>query len=104
MKEKINEVMNNVLDSFNTKSKGFSSRKLTAFVIICLYSFAHMKWALSCYKNNEYSLLPEILMIDATFILTLLGLTTWQGIKEKQLDKGSPMPPTDDKRESFTNV
>jgi hypothetical protein len=103
MKEKINEFIGKLLQSFENNKHGLSSRKLTAFVIICLYSFAHMKWAFSCYKNNEYSLLPEILMIDATFILTLLGLTTWQGIKEKQIDKGM-QPPADDKREPFTNV
>lgn len=94
MKQQINAFLSKLLQSFENNKSGLSSRKLTAFVIVAMYSFAHMKWALSCYKNNDYSLLPEILMIDASFILALLGLTTWQGIQEKKIDKKNDTPQT----------
>ena len=36
---------------------------------------------MSCYKNSDFSLLPEVLLIDFSTILALLGLTTWERLK-----------------------
>ena len=102
MKEQINIFFTKLLHSFDNTKEGLSARKLTAFAVVFVYVFSQMKWVMSCFKNNDYALLPEISMINVTFILALLGLTTWQGIKEKQLDKGPKPQP--DIREPFTNT
>lgn len=74
-------IIDNLLNSLSTNELGWSARKLTAFVIMILVIIAHIKWIMSCYKTSDFSLLPEILIIDFSTILTLLGLTTWERLK-----------------------
>ena len=70
-------ILNKLISSLDTHTKGFSARKLTAFgVMICVIA-AHIKWL----SLADFSLLGEILMIDYAFVAALLGMTTYQNIK-----------------------
>ena len=60
--------------------KGLSARKITAFVVTLLIVYTHYKWLKSCYTNNHFDLLPQVLLIDFSALLCLLGLTTWERI------------------------
>jgi hypothetical protein len=81
MKDILKFIVDNLLNSFSTNDIGWSARKLTAFIITLLVIVAHVKWIMSCYKNSDFSLLPEVLLIDFSTILALLGLTTWERLK-----------------------
>jgi hypothetical protein len=71
------DILNKLISSLDTHTKGFSARKLTAFgVMICVIA-AHIKWL----SLADFSLLGEILMIDYAFVAALLGMTTYQNIK-----------------------
>jgi len=80
MKEFINKLVGS-LDTYNKNS--FSARKLSAFVVISCVVAAHIKWL----SMGDFTQLQMVLTIDYGFALACLGLTTWQGIKEKQIDK-----------------
>jgi hypothetical protein len=69
--------LDKLISSLDTHTKGFSARKLTAFVIIICVIAAHIKWL----SLADFSLLGEILMIDYAFVAALLGMTTYQNIK-----------------------
>ena len=81
MKVILKLIIDNLLNSFSTNELGWSARKLTAFIITLLVIIIHIKWIMSCYKNSDFSLLPEVLLIDFSTILALLGLTTWERLK-----------------------
>jgi len=78
MKELFSNLFNNFLGSLNNKKDvGFSSRKLTAFVLIIVVIIIHIKWlALGDLTNIE-----NILIIDYSFIASLFGMTTYQSMK-----------------------
>ena len=80
MKKKINEIFENVLNSLNTKSNGYSARKLTALSTIVMVWVIHVKWL----RSQRWEFIGEILLMDLTFILALLGLTTWQKLKQNE--------------------
>lgn len=79
MKEKLKEIFENILGSFTTDAKGFSARKLAAFTIIILVIVTHVKW----FRSDRWEYLGEVLGFDYLFILTCLGLATWQKVAEK---------------------
>jgi len=83
----ITTFINKLMKSFGVHDDGFSARKMTAFIVVLLIVYTHYKWLKSCYSNNDFGLLPQVLMIDFTALLTLLGLTTWEKIKTMQSDK-----------------
>jgi len=85
----MNKFFDHIWHSFTNSKSGFSARKLTAFTITAVVVYAHMKWLSSCYNNNDFDLLPQILMIDFAFILSLLGLTTWENVKSFGSDSKS---------------
>lgn len=87
MKELLSSLADKIGNSFSNNEKGWSARKLTAFIITVIVVFAHIKWLSSCYKNGDFGLLPEILIIDFSTILSLLGLTTWERVKTRKDDK-----------------
>ena len=70
----------NIFETFKTHGKGFSARKVTASVVTMLIVYAHYKWLKSCFNNNHFDLLPQVLLIDFSALLCLLGLTTWEKI------------------------
>lgn len=73
------EIYDNIFKSFNTKNEGFSSRKLTAFVITALVVITHIKWI----TLGDFSQLEMVLTIDYSFIAALFGMTTYHSIKTK---------------------
>jgi hypothetical protein len=74
------ELLEKLVKSFDNQPGGFSSRKLSAFVIIVCVIIAHIKWI----SFGDFSQLETILTIDYTFISTMLGLTTYQAIQNKK--------------------
>ena len=77
----LNLFFSKLLKSFGVHEDGFSARKMTAFVVTLLIVYTHYKWLKSCYNNNHFDLLPQVLLIDFTALLSLLGLTTWEKVK-----------------------
>lgn len=71
------QIYENILKSFNTKREGFSSRKLTAFVIILLVVIVHIKWITLGDLND----IGTVLTIDYGFVAALFGMTTYHSIK-----------------------
>jgi len=71
------KIIDNIIKSFNTKREGFSSRKLTAFIIVTLVVIAHIKWI----TMGNLSNLENVLIIDYTFISALFGMTTYHSLK-----------------------
>jgi hypothetical protein len=80
--KKIKEVLENILKSLKNNDEGYSARKLSALIVIIMAVILHIKW----FRADKWEYVGEILAFDYTFILTCLGLTTWQAIKEKQND------------------
>lgn len=74
-----------IIGSLDTHSKDvFSARKLSAAIVILMVVIAHIKW----FKSDRWEYLGEVLTIDFTFIALCLGLTTWEAIKNKQIQAG----------------
>jgi len=78
--KKISEIFEKLISSFDVSKKGFSARKLSAFTVVVLVVVVHLKWI----KSDRWEYLAEILALDYMFVLSLFGLTTWQGNKEKE--------------------
>jgi hypothetical protein len=71
------DFVNKLIATLDTHSKGFSARKLTAFVIVTCVITAHIKWL----SLGELTQLGEVLIIDYSFIAALFGMTTYQNLK-----------------------
>ena len=71
------EIFDNILKSFNTKREGYSSRKLTAFVIVLMVIITHIKWL----TIGNLAQLEMVLGIDYAFIAALFGMTTYHSLK-----------------------
>lgn len=76
-------VVDKILASLDTHSQGFSARKLSALAIMLIVIWAHVVWLIHSAKHDDFVLLPEILIIDFSFITACLGMTTWEK-KNKQ--------------------
>ncbi len=76
------QILQKLIDSFDTTTKGFSSRKLTAFIIVSCVIAAHVKWL----SIGDLTQLGEVFIIDYTFIAALFGMTTYSGIKSRKED------------------
>ena len=72
--------MKQIIESFKMGSKGFSSRKLTAFAVITCSIAAHVKWL--CV--GDFSLIGEVFIIDYGFVAALFGMTTYSSIKKSE--------------------
>ena len=86
------EIIDNILKSFNTKREGYSSRKLTAFVIVLLVIIIHVKWLML----GNLTQLEMVLSIDYAFIAALFGMTTYHSLKSnggKEEKKDEPENP-----------
>lgn len=75
--------------AFDTHSKGFSARKLTAFTIVLCVFVGHIAWIKNAFVKDDFSLFEGVLIIDYGFISTLLGMTTYESIK-KGKNEGNP--------------
>lgn len=77
------DFIDKLLGALDTHSKGvFSARKLSAFVIVCCIIVLHVKW----FKSDRWEYLGEVLALDYGFISLCLGMTTYEAIKNKQLN------------------
>ena len=71
---------NKILASLDTKLEGgFSARKLTALAFVLITLAIELTWLIS----GQWLYLTEVLTVNVAFISTLLGLTTWEGIKKQ---------------------
>jgi hypothetical protein len=77
------EIFDNILKSFNNREEGYSSRKLTAFVITILVVIIHIKWI----ALGDFTHLDMVLTIDYGFIAALFGMTTYHSIKKIKTNK-----------------
>lgn len=80
MKNKLIEIYNGIIWSFDNQPKGFSSRKLSAFAVMVMVVVLHIKW----FKSAQWQYIEMILGLDYGFVLTCFGINTWQRIKEKE--------------------
>jgi hypothetical protein len=71
-----------IQSSLDTHSAGASARKLTAFWITMLLSIVEISWLWYAIKKDDFGLLVEVLIANMTYGASLLGLTTWQSVKE----------------------
>lgn len=71
------KILSDLIDSFRMNEVGFSSRKLTAFVILILVMVIHIKWIMA----GNFSDIEMVLTIDYAFISALFGMTTFQNVK-----------------------
>ena len=74
------DIINKLLSGLDTNTKGFSARKMSAFVVIICIISAHVKWI----TLGDFSQLTTVLTIDYAFIGTCLGMVTYESIKTKQ--------------------
>jgi hypothetical protein len=88
------KILSDLIKSFDTNDGGFSSRKLTAFVIVAMVVITHIKWL----TLGNLSQLEMVLTIDYGFIAALFGMTTYHAIKSKRdkpkEDEETPEEPT----------
>lgn len=75
------EFLNKLTSSFDTHSQGFSARKLSTFAVVSAYIYSHK------YVNSDN--ISLVMTIDSALIVALLGLTTYQKLKEKQPNDSS---------------
>jgi hypothetical protein len=74
------KILSDLIDSFRMNEVGFSSRKLTAFVIVILVMVIHIKWIMA----GNFSDIEMVLTIDYAFISALFGMTTFQNVKSSK--------------------
>ncbi len=93
MRDSLKTIFDNILGSLdNKKDIGFSARKLAAVTVILLVVVLHVKW----FKSNHWEYTVEILVADFGFIVTCLGLTTYQSMKETAKTTTLEQKSTDD--------
>lgn len=71
--------LDNIICSFKTTEGGYSARKLTAFAFVAMTLAIELTWLIS----GQWIYLFDVLAVNVAFISTLLGLTTWEGIKKQ---------------------
>jgi hypothetical protein len=85
-------IVKKLLASFDTKTDGFSARKLTAFGYFMLVTFLHIV----IYLKDKTDFLFEFLIVDTVAILTLLSVITVQklidnySVNKNKRDEQSP--------------
>lgn len=87
------KIFKDLVDSFSISETGFSSRKLTAFVIVVLVIIIHAKWLML----GNLAQLEMVLTIDYAFISALFGMTTFQSLKTFGKDTDTTTEPEKDK-------
>lgn len=71
------EIFNKLIAGLDTHSKGFSARKMSAFIVVILIVITHIKW----FKSDHWEYLEGVIALDYGFIGLCLGMTTYQAIK-----------------------
>ena len=83
------DIIRKLVASLDNKDTGFSARKLTAFVMVILVIIIDIKWL----NSQQWIYISEILGLHFMFILTLLGLATWQKVQDKKIEAQKPTEP-----------
>ena len=83
------DIIQKLVSSLDNKDSGFSARKLTAFVMVIMVIIIDIKWL----KSEQWIYIVEILGLHFLFILTLLGLATWQKVQDKKIESQKPVEP-----------
>lgn len=76
----MNNIIKNLLGSFDNVKGGFSARKLTAFAFVVMSAFIHLKYV------NETNAI-EALIVDVCCVLVALGIITAQNIIDFKSNK-----------------
>jgi hypothetical protein len=80
MKKILTDIYNGFIGSLDTKPhNGFSARKLTSITVMACVVAAHIKWI----ALGNFQQLEMVLTIDYAFVAALLGMATYQRLKEK---------------------
>ena len=69
-----------LIGSFDNDARGASAKKLTSFLLSLLVTFLHFTY---CNESNAV----EFLLIDCTTILGLLGVSSWEKLKQNEQGK-----------------
>ena len=80
MKDKLDKL----LASLDDNTKGFSSRKLSAFAIMVCVIVAHIALIKHMFMLEDFGLYATMTTLDYGFIATLLGLTTYSKLKKEK--------------------
>lgn len=70
-----------------------SARKISAFIVVGLIVVAHVSWLKRAFLSEDFSLLPEILIIDFGFVCVCLGLKTTETIFSRKYESKSSKQP-----------
>ncbi len=83
----IEKAFNWLTSTFDTHTKGGSARKVTAFwIMVVLVTVSRGVWLVWAWKHNDFSQLQALTNADYLLVGGLLGLTTYQAIKEKNIN------------------
>lgn len=80
MRQAFKEFIIGFLYTFSNNTKGNSARKTTAFALMLCVGWVHLRYL---DVNNAV----EVLLIDLSFIVLLLGIVTAQNLIELKLGK-----------------
>ena len=69
----LNALITKIIHSFDNSKDGFSARKLTAFTLTACVVYMHARWV-------EHDNVAEVLIIDLSTVLLLLGIVTAEQI------------------------
>jgi hypothetical protein len=69
----VKKLINDILASFNNYEQGASARKLTAFALMILIAYSHVKFV-------DLTNVVEVLIIDLSGVLLCLGLVSFEQI------------------------
>lgn len=73
-------------DSIKDDTGKRSSRKLTAFAITICIVLCNLVWLIYAYKQKDFSLLIALISADISFVLALLGMTSYSKNKTNGRD------------------
>lgn len=59
-----------------------SSKRLSGLWMMVLVSMVHFVWLKKAFMENSFTLLPEILWADLSFVSVALGISAWQTVKK----------------------
>ena len=81
------------LSSLDTSTTGGSARKLTAFLFSFCTAYIELVWINWAKQNNDFSVLFTVVTANFGFISLLLGLTTYQYLKQDKKELAEPPKP-----------
>lgn len=90
MIKKAGDIIANYFKSFNNEPEGYSRTKLVAYAFAAITMVIEWAWLTSCIISGDWSNLMEILILNVSTIMTLLGLKMHfknKKIKEDGQDK-----------------